>query len=456
MAKFGRNDPCFCGSGVKYKKCCLDRGSDRAGSDSAPGLDSELTITLETPKGFMVRRIPPAMPPRLGAGLSKGVEAATYEAAAIWGLPDLTFKPGLRRLGSGHREIGDGVILSATHGLMVQVKCREAATADPQREARWLEKNIAKALRQARGSIRQLRMAPAVMENGRGREVEVRAEDRRWISVIVIDHPDPPGDQIPAAEEDLSDAVVLLRRDWEFLYDQLRSSSAVAGYLERVSGEQAMLGVEPARYYERAAADAEAAPAILDPHFLVGNVPVVSEPLLPFQPVEDEGTGSQALYRSLLEDIAMTRLQEASETQRLEALAELDRLPVKHRDLISSFLRDKFRVVSGQRDGVEWHFRRVAGGSGGTQLAYAVCSSFDEDIEAAFQAWAQLRHHEFQQRLDGGREIKTVAVLITPRRDGQRDWDTTMCFIAGGLGLDSEAVREYQDVWLPEVEAVAA
>jgi uncharacterized protein YecA (UPF0149 family) len=22
--KIGRNDPCFCGSGKKYKKCCLD------------------------------------------------------------------------------------------------------------------------------------------------------------------------------------------------------------------------------------------------------------------------------------------------------------------------------------------------------------------------------------------------------------------------------------------------
>src|SRR5215210_9341998 len=31
----GRNDPCPCGSGKKYKKCCLDRGSLRP---SLPGL----------------------------------------------------------------------------------------------------------------------------------------------------------------------------------------------------------------------------------------------------------------------------------------------------------------------------------------------------------------------------------------------------------------------------------
>jgi len=25
MSKFGRNDPCHCGSGKKYKKCCLSK-----------------------------------------------------------------------------------------------------------------------------------------------------------------------------------------------------------------------------------------------------------------------------------------------------------------------------------------------------------------------------------------------------------------------------------------------
>lgn len=27
MNKIGRNDPCFCGSGKKYKKCCIDKPS---------------------------------------------------------------------------------------------------------------------------------------------------------------------------------------------------------------------------------------------------------------------------------------------------------------------------------------------------------------------------------------------------------------------------------------------
>ncbi|WP_202903220.1 SEC-C metal-binding domain-containing protein [Paenibacillus gorillae] len=30
MKKLGRNDPCHCGSGLKYKKCCIDK--DEAGN----------------------------------------------------------------------------------------------------------------------------------------------------------------------------------------------------------------------------------------------------------------------------------------------------------------------------------------------------------------------------------------------------------------------------------------
>lgn len=37
MAKIGRNDPCFCGSGKKFKKCCLTTG---AGAPARPAIPS--------------------------------------------------------------------------------------------------------------------------------------------------------------------------------------------------------------------------------------------------------------------------------------------------------------------------------------------------------------------------------------------------------------------------------
>jgi tetratricopeptide (TPR) repeat protein len=42
MAKIGRNDPCPCGSGHKYKRCCLPRDEAAAAAEraAAPALDS--------------------------------------------------------------------------------------------------------------------------------------------------------------------------------------------------------------------------------------------------------------------------------------------------------------------------------------------------------------------------------------------------------------------------------
>lgn len=36
MIKTGRNDPCLCGSGKKYKKCCLDNNHIKAYEESLP------------------------------------------------------------------------------------------------------------------------------------------------------------------------------------------------------------------------------------------------------------------------------------------------------------------------------------------------------------------------------------------------------------------------------------
>ena len=49
MARVGRNDPCPCGSGRKYKKCCLEADGQRlaAGDDrsSGPGAAVETVLT---------------------------------------------------------------------------------------------------------------------------------------------------------------------------------------------------------------------------------------------------------------------------------------------------------------------------------------------------------------------------------------------------------------------------
>ena len=53
MAKIGRNDPCPCGSGKKYKKCCLagDEAAARAARPAPPAaVEPEQAPPAELPK----------------------------------------------------------------------------------------------------------------------------------------------------------------------------------------------------------------------------------------------------------------------------------------------------------------------------------------------------------------------------------------------------------------------
>lgn len=416
-----------------------------------------MTLLVETRKGVMARRIPPAMPLRLRSKPGRAAEEATHDPAALWGLPDFVFQPALRRLASGTRELGDGTLIVGDLAIVVQVKSREAPSDDPAKEHRWLTKHGTKALRQARGTIRQLHREPATLTNARGRTITVDANQLRWIAAVVIDHHDPPQGVVPFQVPELKDAAVLLRRDWEFLFDQLKSTHAVGSYLERIAGQPVELGSEPIRYYQLAAADAAATPASLDPRFRMAGSLEVSEPQLPMAPAATEDEVSHRLVRSIFEDIATTELRSTTEDQRVRVLAELDQLPVAQRAMIGRYLGEAFDQVSQERrDGVVWHLRRVFGGLGATQLGFGACSQFNDLIQAAFSAWVQLRHHEFTERLSAGSATPvTVGVLLTPRGDGHRPWDTTMSAVAGRIALPAEELAAFVEVWRNEDEVIA-
>ena len=42
MAKIGRNDPCFCGSGKKFKKCCLGASTSAPARPAIPSVKNEV------------------------------------------------------------------------------------------------------------------------------------------------------------------------------------------------------------------------------------------------------------------------------------------------------------------------------------------------------------------------------------------------------------------------------
>lgn len=464
----GRNDPCPCGSRAKYKRCCLDRDkrgrarpSEAAESPTHAGAEhdpasSELTLFIETATGVMIRRVPNASPLRSVSEQGLAAEEATHDAAAIWSVPDFVYRSTVRKTATASRELGDGFLIVGELGIVVQVKSRKALTSDPAKERRWIEKQVSKALRQANGTIRSLQREPALLTNARGREIQIDGNDLRWIVAVVIDHPDAP-DHVGLGDISSPTAsVILLRRDWEFLFNQLKSVHAVGGYFERVAGDAIELGEEPMRYYDLASADEQTAPGPIDPAIAALGARQVSMPLLPMAPAAHEDSEAHFVVRMLFEDIATApiRAGEMSEARRLKVLAELDRLPVGHREEMGRFLLEGLeKVEATSPEGLEWRLRRYMGPRGEAHLAFGVCSEYSPMIETAFGAWVQLRHDELHSIVDQAEELTTVGVLLTPRHDGKRPWDTSMVTTFGDLELTDEEIANYRSVWKSQDDA---
>ncbi len=397
----------------------------------------------------MARRIPSASPLRTGIEHGYAAEAATHDAAAIWGLPDFVYMPQQAALASGTRELGDGLLVVGELGLVVQVKSRESHIGDTDKERRWLEKKATGAIRQGNGTIRKLKECPRQLTNLRGRSVDIDGNAHRWIVVVVLDHDEPPDDITPSLHEAKHPTVVLLRRDWEFLFDQLKSTHAVAEYFERIVDDGVIpLGHEPVRYYDLAQEDAATPPTPFPAELLSGGE-LVSTPLLPLEPVANSDRPAHEIVRMIFEDIALTRLHEASEQDRLRVLAELDRLPVGQRAMIGRFVVDAMTEVSGQsRNDIVWRMRSVRARDGRTHLGFGACSRpFTEEIRDVFSWWVQLRHHDFMKAMGATHAPTTVAVLLTPRTDGQRPWDTSMSAVAGDLNFTDEDLASLRSIW---------
>lgn len=445
-AELGRNDPCYCGSGKKYKRCCLDRDlATRRGPERA--LEPDLAVVVDTPRGQWLRLIPPAVPLPRAQRQGAAAELATQNAAATWGLPDFAYEPVIEHTGSGPKELGDLILVVGSRGVVVQVKSREAAVRDAARERAWIDKQVVKALRQANGTISSLCRRPSTLTSLRGLRRDVDGARLSWLSVVVVDHPEPPEKCEPSTAVSQHPAVVLLRRDWEFLFDQLKSTHAVIEYLERVCDEAATLGGEAMRYYGLARADHEAAPSPLRQELLAQGA--VSMPLLPLAPAATHDRQDHVLFRMILEDIAVTRLTQATEEQRLAVLAELDRLQVGRRGMIGQYLREAMEYTAKAKSPeVLWKLQRITGDVGSVHLGFGACSQrYDEDIAAAFQSWAYLRHYDRQQTTGERDELTTVAVLLTPRADRDPPYDTTMCSVRGIAEIDSDELAVYRELW---------
>ncbi|GAA2662518.1 hypothetical protein [Streptomyces vastus] len=269
---------------------------------------------------------------------------------------------------------------------------------------------------------------------GRGRSVSIDSPAVDWARVIIIEHPGPPQELTVPTQDGSTSVIALLRRDWEFLFNQLRSTHAVVGYLHPVAASAPVLGGEPERYYELAAADAEAVPGAVDPSWTRRGGQPHSVPLLPAAPAVSDDDEAHTMVRIMVEDVATSPTGPAER----EAWQRIGGLPRQFAG----------RVPHGpgpfppRRPG---HRHRGRRGHHGMADAYLHCRArlgparlrrllpLTDHTRAAFSAWLQLRHHEHGEHSDLV-DLRSVCVLLTLRTDGYRDWDTTVVAVSGNPG----------------------
>lgn len=408
---------------------------------------SAVTLMIDTPQGQIVRTIRAATAvPREGND-GAAIEEATRSAASRWGLPDFVFEPAVQAKGAGVVEVGDGIILVGKHAVVPQVKSRNGQLGNTDRETSWLTKAIAKGLRQGAGTIRQLGRVPMQVTNARGNILALDGSSVHWLSVVVIDHDGVPDGFTPLLGEAPAPQIVLLRRDWEFLFNHLRSTFAVVEYLARVADEVIPLGEEPVRYHQLALADLDAKPSAPAKWSPEGSV-LRSVPLLPLEPAGSDDERAHLLLRIIFEDIAQIRLSEAfDERNRLQALAALDNMPVGHRSELGQVLfrfMDEMQATPVPRGSIRSRTRTaVPPRLDAPLLVFMIANEKTEMTDDLFRVRLMTRHYEVGLSR-GGPEQLSVGVLLTPDPFKNRPWDTTLLMITGELEIGVEELADYR------------
>jgi hypothetical protein len=421
---------------------CLTGSDLNLGSIRAD--DGSYTLLRFENGQVMGREIPEATPPEPSMPLGTGTELAALGAAARWGLPDFVYRPITIPKGSGFREIGDGTLVSGRRGITLQVKAREGATGNAAREASWLQKKAGEGLRQAHGTIRMLTEHDLMLTNFRDREVPLHGDEIEWAPVIILDHPSPPSGVTPQREPDLQ-GLILTRRDWEFLWDQLRSVTAVIEYAHRVADDDRIeLATEVARYFDLADRDERATPTPMEPWMVEVGATQISGPTLPRDPADTTDVVGHSMFRRILSDVAATEFG-GDEVTRLDVLSLIDQSWVGHRaELGRTLLRRIDDCALAPADTLRAQHRITFVDGGKLQLSFSVYSHFTGYHRQIFEAWVLHRRQTFLQQsgATGPNYPWTVAVLLTPRPEGDRLWDTTVLATDGEPAYDDAAYAE--------------
>ncbi len=444
---------------VRFDDPAQEQESRRAILESDQGMavysndDGVMTYIALRDERVVGRDIPDAEALQPGEEYGAEVESATRAAAGRWGLPDFVLRPKVVPKGSGRREIGDGTIVSGSRGIALQVKARSAAPQDtPERARSWLLKHTAAGLKQARGTIRStFRSGDMTLDNLRGRPVRVAGKRVEWVAVVVLDHPSPPRNVFPPKDTD-GPSVVMLRRDWEFLWNQLRSASAIVDYIHRVSTEDepAELGSETHRYFDLANKDLLAAPSRLPEWMDGGDADPVNGPLLPKDPASAGDELGFRVFQRILEDIAATDFT-GDETDRVQMLSHIDRVAVTARAELGRLLLRRLVSCGGAPEGeLRVEHRLLYIDQGVLHLSFTCMGRLTGYYHEMFRTWLLHRRQRFLMESNAKGPIWpwSVGVLLTPRPStSERLWDTTVIATNGPPQFEDAEYRRLDAIY---------
>jgi len=136
MAKTGRNDPCHCGSGKKYKRCCLEKDQASASAVAQAEADAQHS-RRETLVDAIEAQLDPydglddasnAVVDMVHAGKLDEAEAAAHDLLARF--PEV--HDGYDRLGMVAEARGDKKLAAAYYRKVVEFAQQRADLYDPQ------------------------------------------------------------------------------------------------------------------------------------------------------------------------------------------------------------------------------------------------------------------------------------------------------------------------------------
>lgn len=368
------------------------------------------------------------------------VEDAARAVAARWGLPDFVLKPIIIPKGSGRREVGDGTIVSGNRGVALQVKARSVPDDSLQRATSWLKTNAAAGIKQGRGTIRMFNAPAMSLENLRDRPVVVATNRVDWVPIVVLDHPTPPWDIVPD-DDGKGPFLAMLRRDWEFLWNELRSASAVVDYVHRVASDPPIeLGAETHRFLELAGKDLVAPPSDLPPWMATNGTVKTSVPMLPTGPASALDELGFKVFQRMLEDIASTDFTGA-EADRIWLLAMVDRVAVAERAALGRLLLRRLIACSDSDDGaLRVEHRLLYLDHGNLHLSFTTMGRLTGYDQELWRNWFLHRRQRFLQEAEAKGPVWpwSAGVLLTPSPiAGERLWDTTVIATNGPPDFDA-------------------